>query len=85
MSYASKEQKAKMAEQIKNKQEIEQAAKFLARMNTYILNGMSFEEAGKKVLSDDKRLSEIVLNGSELGNTIKKEIMQQVYFEIKPA
>ena len=64
-------------------QDITDSAKFIARMLPYMASGMTFEEAGKSVISQDQNLFSIVIDGrDDVAMEFKKSLAKIVYDKI---
>ncbi|HHG6004069.1 TPA: hypothetical protein ACPWS4_003963 [Pseudomonas aeruginosa] len=66
-------------------EQIEAAAVFLARMQPYLLQGMTFEQAGQAVLKRDREIVQIVVSDPERMREMSDMIAQRIYEPCKVA
>lgn len=59
--------------------QIKDAVVFLSRMQPHLIDGMTFEAAGRAVLADDAKLVAVATSDTEQGTLIRKEIAKQVF------
>ena len=58
---------------------------FLARLMPYVMQGLTIEQAGLKVLARDKELFAEITEQTEQAAAIKQELCKQVYNQVKGA
>jgi hypothetical protein len=66
-----------------NQSEMEEAVTFMARLIPFMVDGKSFEEAGRAVLEQDRKLMEIATSNSDEGDHIRKELAAEVYSQVR--
>ena len=62
--------------------EQEQDAIFVKRMAPHIAKGLSFEDAGRAVLADDRRIVDAVLNNPKLRKEICERMATKIWCDI---
>lgn len=68
-----------------NDKKLKQAAILLGRMLPLMAQGMTFEQAGPAVLQRDQEIAAQILEDSEQGAAIRKEMAREVYAEVRRA